>query len=399
VKPSEGRMNKLYPELTARERAVLILRASKEDKTEDARVRMTMPEGQVREFNRYIDLMNGANGLGAPIVGLRTLVGQLGLRLGWLSALDLWAIHVAELAAYIACETKEPITESEHRRRLEAARDEMVPVDELAELLGERHEGWGEDEMESDGAERRVSDAAWERFVGDKRKQLAGLVGEGALRGTGKRAKLRVNAGSFYDWSGKKVPVWPDWGFEFEVLPDSDEERVERLRRGRERARRSVLGSPSIALALGDKMPGLGRRPTGESAGDDIASALEERIRDEARARWGELTALDSVVTEIATAFDGEDPLQPDIRVVLEGTRKRLEELTEEIGRRLGYSTAASPTLTCCWPRDRSRGCYRTADDSLPSDGFPRRPLPPGIEGSAHTFWEEKRFDPGLSKR
>jgi hypothetical protein len=137
VKPSEGRINKLYPELTARERAVLVLRAWKRDEREDPRIRNLMPGWQEREFNRYIDLMNGVNALSGPIIGLRALVDMLGLRLGWLRALDLWALSMAQVATYIALETKEPITESEYRERLEAAREEMVPVGEFAEFLAE----------------------------------------------------------------------------------------------------------------------------------------------------------------------------------------------------------------------------------------------------------------------
>jgi len=42
----ESRLNKLYPALSARERAVLVLKAMKEDGEEDRRVRQTMPPAQ-----------------------------------------------------------------------------------------------------------------------------------------------------------------------------------------------------------------------------------------------------------------------------------------------------------------------------------------------------------------
>ena len=56
----DGRLNKLYPGLTAKERAVLVLKGWKQDTEEDPLVRRTMPVEQGAEFNIYIDLLNGA---------------------------------------------------------------------------------------------------------------------------------------------------------------------------------------------------------------------------------------------------------------------------------------------------------------------------------------------------
>ena len=56
------RLDRLYPALTAKERALLVLRAWKADQQEDAAVRRTMPSDQARDFNHYIHLMNAANG-------------------------------------------------------------------------------------------------------------------------------------------------------------------------------------------------------------------------------------------------------------------------------------------------------------------------------------------------
>ena len=35
--------------------------------------------------------------------------------------------------------------------------------------------------------------------------------------------RLLVNAGSFYDWLGEPIPVYPDWGFEYDVRPDGED--------------------------------------------------------------------------------------------------------------------------------------------------------------------------------
>jgi hypothetical protein len=84
------RVGKMLSVLTARERALLILRAIKEDGEPDQMVRFTMPEEQRQEFNHYIFLMNGVNcDLGMFTAYLSAVVGQLSLRLGWLITVAL----------------------------------------------------------------------------------------------------------------------------------------------------------------------------------------------------------------------------------------------------------------------------------------------------------------------
>lgn len=48
----ERRLDKVSETLTAKERALLVLRAWKEDREEDPTWRWTMPSEQVAEFNR-----------------------------------------------------------------------------------------------------------------------------------------------------------------------------------------------------------------------------------------------------------------------------------------------------------------------------------------------------------
>lgn len=82
---SRKRINKLFPSLTASERGLLVLRSWKENTDEDEQIRLTMPNSQVSEFNRYIALMNGANQqLGAYILLLGCLVEKASLHVGWL---------------------------------------------------------------------------------------------------------------------------------------------------------------------------------------------------------------------------------------------------------------------------------------------------------------------------
>ena len=344
---TDGRLDKLYPALTAKERALMVLRSWKQDEDEDRRVRLTMPEGQVSEFNRFIDLMNGAYLLTPYIRALRLHIDQLGLRYGWLITLELWAIHALSLGEFIWSETKEPTTESEHRQRLEAARAEMVPASELAELLAEEHEGWAAGDLKGgdDGEEPTVTDAAWRRVCKEKERELASLVEKGVLEGSRKGKRLLINAASFYGWRGEDVPIWPDWGFEFDVLPDAEAKEVERRRRAREKARQALMRGPSFSALLlrGSRRDSGGDDDGANSGVNRIVAALEDRLREGASTWWQGLVAAEKVVDEVAAEFGGEDPLQPDGRETLRDARVRLEEMIKELGERLGPLELGEP--------------------------------------------------------
>jgi hypothetical protein len=92
------KIERLYDRLTARERAILVLRSWKEGKEEEPGWRWSMPLDQTAEFNRLIDLMNGVNQHLAPFVfATAPEVDKLGLRLGWMAAFTLWGNQRYEL--------------------------------------------------------------------------------------------------------------------------------------------------------------------------------------------------------------------------------------------------------------------------------------------------------------
>jgi len=324
------RLDQLYPALTAKERALLVLRSWKGDQQEDAAVRRTMPQSQALDFNHYIHLMNAANlDLGKYIAVLNLTATQLGLKHAWLASLQLWGIRVWDLATYIALHTNEPIRESEHKRLVEKARAEMVPVAELAETLLEAYEGWTEADMEpgedpDDGPV--VRQKAWNRMLAEKKRDLSHLVEEGVLAGRRSGRRLLINAGSFYDWLGEPVPVCPDWGVSYDVMPDDQAGRVERLKKERLDAQEAISRSPTSPLLelLEEK---LGRRVTErQERWDEAMAALRESLREGIPWCWQELRAAEAVLDEVAEEL-GEDPLLPPVRQVLDKTRNDLVEL------------------------------------------------------------------------
>jgi hypothetical protein len=221
-------------------------------------------------------------------------------------------------------------------------------VQELAEILTERYDGWTEADMEpsSDGDEELVSDGAWERVRAVKEKELADLVEESVLEGKRTRRRLVVNAGSFYDWLGEPVPVTPQWGLEFEVFPDKQVDKVRRLQKERQAAQEALRRAPSDS-ALEPVLQRLcadhKRSRDTSSLGDQVADALSRSLRDGTEECWRTLRAIEVAVGEIEVEFDGEDPLIPDVRGILDDIRKGLEDLHKQVQAYVGKFALPEP--------------------------------------------------------
>jgi hypothetical protein len=327
----DARLDKLTPALTAKERAILVLRAWKERTSEDPQVRSTMPPEQALEFNRYIALMNGVNAFLTFYTGiLNQSLALLDARYGWLLTLHLWALNVSDLAGYITVYTREPVTRSQHEQQLKAAREKTVLASELAETLAEEYEGWTDSDLEPQEGEEEplVKQEAWKRVCKEKERELARLVEQGVLVGGRKGRRLTVQAGSFYDWLGEPVPVLPDWGFEFEVLPDKQADEVRRLQEARRHTQEECRRAPlSLVLDLPRPRRETRRPRTGSHRGEEIAEAVGTRLGEGIQLRWQELRSIELVLQEVAGEFDGEAPTRPWERQALDDGKKRLEEL------------------------------------------------------------------------
>jgi len=137
-----------------------------------------MPVDQAGEFNRYIGLMNGINQDLLPfVVQLEAQVEIVSLMLGWLTTCVLWQVNAEELASFIEFDTTEPVTESEYRELERTAREKSRPIDELAELLVERHEGFTDADLSPEQPDDPhygviVMPESWERVRAEKRAEV-----------------------------------------------------------------------------------------------------------------------------------------------------------------------------------------------------------------------------------
>lgn len=85
----DGRLGRLYPTLTAKERFVMVLRAYREERPQDIAVVRSTPEHQRREYNRYIALLSACNrDLGFYVLLLKEAAATLAARTGlaWAAA-------------------------------------------------------------------------------------------------------------------------------------------------------------------------------------------------------------------------------------------------------------------------------------------------------------------------
>lgn len=139
--------------------------------------------------------------------------------------------------------------------------------------------------------------------------------------------RLLINAGSFYDWLGEPVPLWPEWGNGYDVLPDDQADRVERLKKERLRAQEAIAGSPTspVRRFLEQELGCRTREPNERC--DEAMAALAESLREGVPWCWQQVRAVETVLDEVAEEFDGEDPLLPPVRQVLDKTRNDLVEL------------------------------------------------------------------------
>ena len=169
----EQRLDRLLPALSAKERAVLMLRDFKAEKPQDRQLLNTAPERQTAELNR--GLMNAANGdLAHVIVIIRERALKEELRFGWLQWARLCALEMWGVRAHFCTSGKEAITESAYKKREQEARDEMISLLDCAASYTEDYHVWRDADYEADeDGEQYPTDEAWYRVRDEKVRSCA----------------------------------------------------------------------------------------------------------------------------------------------------------------------------------------------------------------------------------
>lgn len=124
----DSRINRLSPQLSARERVVLYVRAVHEGGPLDPSIGRTMPLWQVPEANRLIRIANGVIHVLLPqALVLQADVESLRLRFQLFIALAAWGSERTHLRGALALLATIPIEESEYESLVEKGRAEYLP--------------------------------------------------------------------------------------------------------------------------------------------------------------------------------------------------------------------------------------------------------------------------------
>ena len=307
------RLERLAKHLVAKERALLVLGALKEERPVDPTWRATMPEVQAGEFDGHIRKICELNGdLGWYMLVLYQEVEKLGLRLESHTNLILRGLSAWRTRFLMTRHTKEPVTEAEYRELELAGRADLLLADEEAGLRPE-------DGLEGGGLPGDEPD----RFATDDENHRAALTVDGLSEEREARPRPHAAAGGSHGGElGVPVPLEP-WALEYEVLPDEEVEQVQRRRAERMAMRRGAERAPMLATArlLGDEELAEIAETT---PADDLLEQHARLLRAGVAECWRRLGAIDQVVEEVRHDLDGEDPLMPDLRELVAASRATL---------------------------------------------------------------------------
>jgi hypothetical protein len=132
-----------------------------------------------------------------------------------------------------------------------------------------------------------------------------------------------LNQGSFYEWWGEPVPIFPDWGLDLEIVADDQEEKVRREADDRNHARSIIQRALS-----GDSARRMGEAPSE----DDLYAAVEKQLIAGIISDAREIRAADQLVRELQQRLGGEDPVDPEVRETLDRCRTELATMLEQLG-------------------------------------------------------------------
>lgn len=94
----EKRLEGLYPAFSAKERALFVVHAVKEDGDVDPQIRWTMPSKQQPQYHHLVGTINALNcELASVILILHEQADKVALRMAWLQTLQLWSGEVGVL--------------------------------------------------------------------------------------------------------------------------------------------------------------------------------------------------------------------------------------------------------------------------------------------------------------
>lgn len=326
------RLDRQFRALAPKARVGTLLRFWKRGLKPDKAIWSTLPNEDLADFDRRIDLIRAANEDAPYIALLREYVAGLEGTYELMSTRRHLGEDMRALGAYIRASMGEPVTESEYRCREQELRAVLVPVDELVAIAIERYARWTDADYTDQAGERVLSDGAWTRACNETEQELLELFRAGTLLGEQQDTGAQISAGSFYDWFGERMPVCSESGCQYEVFPDSQAEEVASRQYTRglvEELITSAPGGADLPLELDGSRPDVASVKTAYASLERMDVTA---LRDGIRRRWCELRCFEIVLAELAAKeFNGEHPLRIETRKVLQDVRRHLTALHRKV--------------------------------------------------------------------
>jgi hypothetical protein len=121
------------------------------------------------------------------------------------------------------------------------------------------------------------------------------------------------------------------WGLETQFLGDEvlAATKDRRLRRDVRRMMRRAPGDLQVPVDL--TLPRDERDPFKQGYGDEMVRAVLSGIKQGLEQHWCELRSIEIALAEVAGEFDGEDPLQPDVRALLDDCLATCTTLRDQV--------------------------------------------------------------------
>ena len=325
---------RLYRNLRPREKVMLWFEYRVEKKQIPVNPKNYMTEVERTEFNRSSFILSGVHMFGdLELSRIEAELREMNLRLALLDAVK-WILGFSEhLQKLLQGRVKVPLTVSEHAKLLEESAEDLLSLNQLAEVLIEQTEYYAN----LDGDTEDLWSAAW----GKKEKELEELVASGGLKSEQKDGETYVRWGDWCAVSGQELEPMIDGAAGGRVFPDEMAGLVEEMRQEREDLWKLIAQPFSQLMGDGDSeiiymltiiapdlIPTLSRPFLRKT----LYASIQDHFSNELRGSWSHLASLERIFERISDEeFGGHDIIASSILKRLEQVRLTASEFGSEL--------------------------------------------------------------------
>lgn len=319
------RTERLAERLTPRQRAVLLLEATKEDRAPNARVFTNVRSQERKELRSYCSLVDAMfEAIFPRAIAAHMELRPLELELAVVELMFLWALDRENLISFLREMSIEYCTANEFAARVDAAREQYVPFDDAVDRALDHRTV----DRESPGDRRAVE------------RELRAAMRQGNLQGHRLGKELHVNAGSLHDWLRLPLMPTPELGRDLRV---GSADEVSLYRSMRADLERQLTQGPHLALQI---HPALAPSPDWllpeESLNqyDLVTRRHVAKLAEHVAGLRADCSALGAMLDEFAEVLEVDDAAHPRLRALMTDLDERLSALESRVVFYAGASDA-----------------------------------------------------------